>query len=127
MENILKESEKVKALRGAVSVEEDHPDLIREAVRRLLTEMKKENDLSWDQTISLLFSVTSDLRELNPATAARELFPLEEGALFTAQEAEVKGMLPRMIRVLITAYFPEKKKPRFVYLGEARKLRPDLP
>ena len=44
--------------------------------------------------------------------------------LFCSQEPEIKGMLKKVIRVLITGYFDEKPIP--VYANGAEVLRPDL-
>ena len=68
---------------------------------------------------------------LNPATALRlginELpYDLCDIPLFCTQEAFIEGGLECVIRVLITGCFKNKKKLKFVYLDDAKKLRPDI-
>ena len=43
-----------------------------------------------------------------------------------APELDVRGSMPRVIRVLIHCYAADDHRPQHVYLGEAAKLRLDL-
>lgn len=116
----------VRGIRGAICVEVDSPDPIRAATRELLEEIIRSNEIeSFDDIVSAIFTTTSDLTSTFPAEAARNL-GMELVPLLCAQEIPVQGSMPRCIRVLL--HVNTEKTPReivHVYLGEARRLRPD--
>lgn len=115
-----------RALRGAVTVSADEPELILEATRELLSEMVLLNALETDQLISVIFTATSDLTSVFPARAAREL-GWNDVALLCMSEVAVPGALPRCVRVLMHVEMSaEAGRGRHVYLGAAAELRPDL-
>ncbi|MBP5465276.1 MAG: chorismate mutase, partial [Treponema sp.] len=79
--------------------------------------------------VSVQFTMTGDLNELNAATALRTAgtrLDVSSVPLFCAQEPEVKGMLPRVIRIMVSVYMAEGSKIRNVYLNGAQVLRPDF-
>ena len=76
------------AIRGATTVAQDTPEQIRGAVRELLEEIARANDLKEEQLVFLLFSNTEDIRSLYPAKAAREA-GFVRPALFSAAEPEI--------------------------------------
>jgi chorismate mutase len=116
----------VRGIRGAVDVEANTAAAIGEATRRLLESMCRANGLVPSSIISAFFTVTVDLNAAFPATAARAL-GWTDVPLLDAQEIEVPGSMPRVIRVLLHV---ETDRPRggieHVYLGRAAALRPDL-
>ncbi len=114
------------AIRGATSVEEDNPQQIADATRELLRHIVERNCLELDEIVSVIFTVTQDLRSVFPALAAREMGWVGV-PLLCASEIPVEGSLPRCLRTLIQV---ELRAPRrletHVYLREAVALRPDL-
>ena len=114
------------AIRGATSVAEDKPHLITEATRELLEKIVQRNWLEVDEIVSVLFTVTSDLKSLFPAVAARQMGWVGV-PLLCASEIPVEGSLPRCLRALLQV---ELRAPRpldtHVYLREAVALRPDV-
>lgn len=120
---------RVKALRGAIQLTQDNPETIREGVKRLVSAVLEQNGLSEEDIISLQFTVTRDLRSLNPAAALRQAGPPLPGfrqvPLFCSQEPDCHGALPLMIRLLLTGQ-TERNALQPVYLDGARALRPDL-
>ena len=115
----------VKAVRGAVQVREDSREAIWDGAFRLVTGMLSENRLAEADIVSLVFSVTRDLRAANPAAGLRQHgFALTP--LFCVQEADVDGGMPRVIRALLTYNAKGRRQPIAVYLDGARALRPDL-
>ncbi|MEW6180204.1 MAG: chorismate mutase [Chloroflexota bacterium] len=117
----------VRGIRGAITVEEDRPEAVLEAARRLLLAIAEANPAFRPaDAASALFTVTPDLQSVFPAQAARQL-GWTEVPLMCAQEIPVPGALPRCIRVLIhwNCDLPQSAV-RHVYLGEAARLRPDL-
>ena len=115
----------VSAVRGAVSIEENTPGEITQAVEELISKITEQNGLAEEQLIHIIFSITEDITALNPATALRK-FGFSTVPLFCVQEAKCDGMLERVIRVLITFNNEQKISPQPVYLGRTRNLRPDL-
>lgn len=116
----------LRAIRGATTVERDDAELIRSATRELLEEMVRRNDVREDALISIIFTVTADLRAEFPARAARDL-TWDDVPLLCTVEIPVPGALARCIRVLMHVQSPlTRDRIRHVYLGAARALRPDL-
>ena len=117
----------VRALRGATTVDEDTPPQIVDRVQELLREVLRRNELTLDDVISVIFTATSDVVSMFPATAARDI---GFGAipLLCASEIPVPGSMPRCIRVLL--HVTSTRTPtelRHVYLHGAQGLRDDLP
>jgi len=116
----------VRAVRGAITVQENDAEQIITATKQLLMEIMERNQLNEDELISMLFTVTTDLDQAFPAAAAREC-GFTQTPLMCATEIPVPGSLPRCIRVLIHCHSNKPKAEiQHVYLGEAVKLRPDL-
>jgi chorismate mutase len=116
---------RLHALRGATSVGRNDADSILSATRELLSELMRRNELGPDQMVSCIFSATGDLDAEFPAVAARDL-GLNRVPLLCAREIDVPGSPERVIRVLLHYYADDGHRAQHVYLGEARKLRPDL-
>ncbi len=117
----------VRGIRGAITVGEDHPDVILSATRALLVEISTANPaLRVADIASAWFTLTGDLRSVFPAKAARDL-GWTDVPLMCAQEIPVPGSLPRCVRVLIHWNTDlTQNEIRHIYLREAAKLRPDL-
>ncbi len=113
------------ALRGATSVEADERDAILAGTDELMRALLERNRLAAADLVSCLFTLTPDLHAEFPAVAARQM-GLSSVPLMCAQELDVPGSLPRVIRVLVHCYLADGLEPQHVYLGEARKLRLDL-
>lgn len=119
------DNQRLFALRGAISVDENTEQAILDGTRELLASIMQHNDLAPEQMVSCVFSATTDLNAQFPAVAARDL-GLSQVPLLCTQEIEVPGALPRVIRVLLHYYAPQGHAPQHVYLREARALRVDL-
>jgi chorismate mutase len=116
---------RLRALRGAISVEQNDAESIVAATRDLMSELMERNQLAPEQIVSCIFTATTDLNAQFPAVAARDL-GLDRVPLLCSQEIEVPGSLRRVIRVLIHYYANDRREPQHVYLGEAKTLRADL-
>ncbi|WP_295797107.1 chorismate mutase [uncultured Treponema sp.] len=119
---------RIFGIRGAVCAE-NTPESIKENVGEMCHLIFKENNLQPDDIVSVHFTMTQDLKCMNAAAALRKSdvgIDTSLLALFVSQEASIDGMLPRAIRVLVTAYLPAEKKPIHVYINGAEKLRPDF-
>ena len=124
-ENQTQDSQRLFALRGATSIDENTEPAILEGTRELVEAIMERNDLVPEQMVSCVFSATTDLNAQFPAVAARDL-GLSQVPLLCTQEIDVPGALPRVIRVLLHYYAPQGHVPQHVYLREARALRADL-
>jgi chorismate mutase len=116
---------KLRALRGAITVDANDPDAILGATEELVHEIMERNELSLDDMVSAIFTCTEDLDAEFPAVAARNL-GLSSVPLLCAREMSVPGSLPRVIRLLLHCYVDPEWQPRHVYLREATSLRRDL-
>ncbi|WP_366922366.1 chorismate mutase [Metallumcola ferriviriculae] len=116
----------VRGIRGATSVAENNPQLIKEATGELLRRMVDENQVDLAETASIFFTVTRDLDAAFPAAAAREL-GWTQVPLLCATEINVPGSVLGIIRVLIHVNTDKKQHEiKHSYLKDAVKLREDL-
>ena len=113
------------AFRGANTVPANEADAILDATEELMHELIGRNGLETGDLVSCLFTLTPDLHAEFPAVAAREM-GLSSVPLMCAQELDVPGSIPRVIRVLVHCYLAAGREPQHVYLGEAVRLRLDL-
>jgi chorismate mutase len=118
------EEKRLFALRGATRCLNEEGD-IRKQVVALYDELLRVNRLTEEDLVSVVFSVTGDLDEFNPATALRREGRAAGAALFVTQEARIKGGLERTIRLLIHCYLEKGLRPSHVYRNGAEVLRPD--
>jgi chorismate mutase len=117
---------KVRGIRGAIQVSEDSVESVLNATRRLLETMLELNEVATDDAISAIFTTTPDLRSCFPAEAARSL-GFSDTPLICAQEIDVPGSLPRVVRVLLWVYSGKGKSAiKHVYLDGAEVLRKDI-
>ena len=116
----------VRAVRGAVQLERDDAEHMDAQVGALLTAILERNGLTADDLIGIWFTATPDLHSDFPAAAARGL-GIVDVPLICAQELDIDGAMPRVVRVLAHI---ESDRPRtgihHVYLGAAAALRKDI-
>lgn len=116
----------VRAIRGAIDVADNTREAIGDATRRLLTSVCETNGVDSSAIISVFFTQTVDLDADYPAAAARAM-GWTDVPLLDAQELDVAGGMPRVIRVLVHVETDRARADiRHVYLGGAAGLRPDL-
>lgn len=116
----------VRAVRGATQLDIDERDHLLASVEELVSELLRQNELRTDDLISMLFTATPDLHAEFPAVAARQL-GIGDVPLICAQELDIPGALPRVIRVMVHAETARSRADvRHVYLRGAVALRRDL-
>ena len=116
----------VRAIRGATQLEVDEREHLLDSVDELIRAILEQNALATDDLVSMVFTATPDLHSEFPALAARRL-GIGDVALLCAQELDVDGAMPRVIRVLVHAETDRgKAELRHVYLRGAEALRRDL-
>jgi len=116
---------RIKAIRGAITVEENTRQEILDKTKRLLSTIMERNALRYEDMVSVIFTATRDLDAVYPAVAAREM-GMTQVPLLCCQEMYVEGSLERCIRVLIHAYMDDARAAHHVYLEKAVSLRPDI-
>ena len=114
-----------RGIRGATTVERNDRDAILKGTRELLEVLVRLNGLRAEDIAYVWFTVTPDLDAEFPAVAARAL-GLSAVPLICAQEIDVPGALPRVIRLMVHCYASDGSSPQHVYLREAAGLRRDL-
>ena len=116
----------VRAIRGATQLDRDDRDHLLASVDELIRAILEQNEIDHDDLISMMLTATPDLRSEFPAVAARAL-GIGDVPLICAQEIDVKGALPRVIRVMVHAHSDRARDQiRHVYLRGAVALRRDL-
>ncbi|MGY0063049.1 chorismate mutase [Streptomyces sp. LZ34] len=116
----------VRAVRGAVQLERDEPQHMHEQVSALLTAILERNGLTPDDLISVWFTATPDLHSDFPAVAVRKL-GITDVPLICAQELDIAGAMPRVVRILAHIETGLAKSDlAHVYLGAAAALRKDI-
>nr|WP_202471664.1 chorismate mutase [Streptomyces sp. SID4921] len=116
----------VRAVRGAVQLDRDEAGHMDERVSELLTTVLERNQLVADDLISVWFTATPDLHSDFPAAAARGL-GIVDVPLICAQELDIAGAMPRVVRILahVETYL-SKSEISHVYLGATGALRKDI-
>lgn len=118
---------KVRALRGATTLESDERDHLIARTQELIAALLDRNGLDEDDLISIVFTATDDVHSAYPAEAAREA-GITHVPLLCARELDIGGGIARCIRLLVHAYTDrDARELRHPYLHEARQLRTDLP
>lgn len=116
----------MRAIRGAIQVEEDTKEAIRDAVCELIETILKKNELSPSDLISIFFTSTADLVSDFPAASAREM-GLGFVPLICAVEIAVPGSLPRTIRAMVHCSTERRMDEiSHIYLRGAAVLRQDI-
>ena len=116
----------VRAIRGAITVNENEDSQIFAATEELLSEIMKQNSINKDDLISMIFTLTPDLNACFPARAARNI-GFDNVPLMCMSEIDVKGALEKCIRILIhTNSDKSLDEIKHIYLKGATVLRPDL-
>ncbi|MEJ7750133.1 MAG: chorismate mutase [Thermoleophilaceae bacterium] len=116
---------RLRALRGATTVEDNEAGAIVAATEELVGAVMERNELDAQDMVSCIFTATDDLDAEFPAVAARNL-GLGAVPLLCTREIAVPGSLPRTIRLMLHCYAEPERPAQHVYLREAVVLRRDL-
>ncbi len=112
-----------KGIRGAITVENNSVEALREAALELLKEIITKNNIAQDKISHVIFTTTSDLNAEFPAKFARLELGWDSVAMMCFHELDVPNSLAMCLRVLIVANCENDFIPQFVYLKGASKLR----
>ncbi len=113
----------IKGIRGAITVESNTKEAVKDAVIELLNEMFLQNNIQKEKISHIIFTTTTDLNAEFPAKFARLDFGLKDTAMMCFHELDVADSLQMCLRVLIVLNCDENFTPKFVYLKGASNLR----
>ncbi len=112
-----------KGIRGAITVNNNTVDDIREGTLTLLDEIMAKNNIKIEKISHIIFTLTPDLTAAFPAKFARMERNFQNTAMMCFNEANVEGAIQKCIRILIVLNCDENFIPQFVYLRGAENLR----
>ena len=112
-----------KGIRGAITVDENTEDSIKEATLELLAEMVEKNNIDKTKISHAIFTLTDDLNAVFPAKFARLDFGWDKVAMMCYHELDVPNSVRKCLRVLIVLNCEDDFEPQFVYLKGAKNLR----
>jgi chorismate mutase len=116
----------VRAIRGATCLTADDAAQMREAVGELVSAMMTKNGIASESVVSVILTATPDLTSTFPAEGARQV-GLTDVPLLCAQEMDVQGALPRVVRIMMHVNTDQPRSDiQHVYLRGAEVLRQDL-
>jgi chorismate mutase len=116
----------VRAIRGAIQLDAVDREAILEGTAELVAAVMNRNDLTTDDVISVLFTVTPDLTAEFPALAARKT-GFHAVPLMCATEIPVPGAMPRVVRLMAHVDTDRSRAEiQHVYLRGAAALRLDI-
>lgn len=113
----------IKGIRGAITVDNNTEESIKEATLELLNEIIKKNSIQKDLISHVIFTLTEDLNAAFPAKFARTQMGWDEVAMMCFHELAVPNSLEMCLRILIVVNCDESFIPNFVYLKGAEVLR----
>ena len=123
----------IRAVRGAITVENDTVEEIKSATVEMLSKIVESVSYTHLRALDTKdfayaeFTATEDLKSATPAKFARTELGWNTVPLMVYREFEFDGGLKKCIRVLIVFNSDKKQEDiKHVYLRDAQKLRPDL-
>ena len=118
---------KINAIRGAITVDENSVESIKEATVELFTAIMKENSLTPNDIAFINFSATKDINKVYPAKFIRTELGITDVPMMCYQEMDVEGSLDMCLRLLIVvSTINSAFIPKHIYLKGAKNLRPDI-
>ena len=117
----------INAIRGAITVEANTYESIKDATVELFKTVVEANNLRIEDIAFLNFSATSDITKVYPAKFIRTELGITTIPMMCYQEMNVEGSLPMCLRLLIvTNTINNDFQANHVYLKGAKVLRPDI-
>ncbi len=117
----------IVAIRGAITVDENTQEAIKNATVELFQEVMSQNKLQTEDVLYINFSATKDITKVYPAKFIRTELGISTIPMMCYQEMGVEGSLQMCLRLLIVVNtINDKYKVKHVYLKGAKVLRPDI-
>ena len=121
----IKESFKLKVIRGATTAKNNSVEEIENAVIELIDELILRNNIMHNNLLSITFTVTRDLDACFPASIARKCKNLDSVAFLDCQQMYVPNDVNFCIRLMAQVLLKSNELISHPYLRGASKLRPD--
>ena len=116
-----------RGIRGAITVEENSVEAVKNATVELLTAMLEKNNITPEQISHAMFSMTKDLNVVYPAKFARDEVGFKNVPMMCFQELDIENSLKMCLRIMLVANVDvAQTQIKHVYLKGASVLRPDL-
>ena len=116
-----------RGIRGAISVENNSVESIKNATIELLNEIIEQNQISISDISFAIFTLTCDLNAAFPAKFAREFCGFKYVPMMCYEELNVPNSMRKCLRILLNVNTNKHQEDiKHVYLKEARSLRQDL-
>ena len=113
-----------KGIRGAITVDANTQESLKDATLELLDKMIELNNITTTKEIShVIFTTTPDLNAAFPAKFPRIERNWNDVAMMCFHELDVPNSLKMCLRILIVLNCEEDFTPQFVYLKGASNLR----
>ena len=112
-----------KGIRGAITVQSNTEEAIKDATLELLAELCTKNKIEPSLISHAVFTLTEDLNAAFPAKFARLDFGWKDVAMICHHELNVPNSLKMCLRILLVVNVSENFVPEFVYLKGASHLR----
>jgi len=117
----------IVAIRGAITVDENSVEAIKDATVELFNAVIAQNNLKIEDIAFLNFSATKDINKVYPAKFIRTELGITTIPMMCYQEMDVEGSLSMCIRLLIVVNtINDGFEVKHIYLKGAQVLRPDL-
>ena len=117
----------ITAIRGAITVDENTNEAIKEATVELFKAVVDANNLKADDIVFINFSATKDINKVYPAKFIRTELGITNIPMMCYQEMDVEGSLSMCLRLLIVINTINNDfQVHHVYLKDAKVLRPDI-
>lgn len=116
-----------RAIRGAITVDENSVDALKSATVELLTNILQANEIELEDISHVIFSLTKDIDCAFPAKFARTEMGFDSVPMECYQELNVVTGLNQCLRVLMVVNTEKSQKElEHSYLKGAKLLRSDL-
>lgn len=116
-----------RGIRGAITIEEDTPEMIEKATVELYNKIIEENNIKTEDISHIIFTMTKDLKTSFPAKFVRRNFSIQYVPLLCVNEMDIEPSLRKCLRILMVVNTEKKQNEiKHIYLGGAKILRSDL-
>ena len=112
-----------KGIRGAITVEANTENDIKNATIKLLEEIVSQNNIKIEMISHAIFTLTEDLNAAFPAKFARLNLGWTDVPMMCFNEINVPNSLAKCLRIMVVINCEETFSPKFVYLDGAEGLR----
>ena len=116
-----------RGIRGAITIENNSIDDIKNATVTLLNEMLVQNSIKIDTISHAIFTLTKDIDAAYPAKFARQELDFKNVPMMCYQELNIENSLKKCLRILLVVNTDKTQEEiKHIYLKGASILRPDL-